>query len=126
MSGPTAIRFAALLALGFGLWVLASGPIHLGAGGNAMTVRLSAVPAVSWLIGLLSLGLATGLWTRMAWAWWLALVAALFQGWRIASAHLAHRGLEKMPGTTTLALLVLLVVFIVLLFMPKARATCNR
>jgi hypothetical protein len=126
MSGPTSIRLAALLALGYGLWVLASGPIHLGAGANAMTVRLSAAHAVGWLVGLLSLVLAFGLWTRYAWAWWLGLAAALFQGWRIVSAHLAHRGLDRMPGTTTLVLLVLLVVFVVLLFMPKARASCNR
>jgi uncharacterized membrane protein (DUF2068 family) len=126
MSGPTAIRLAALLALGYGLWVLASGPIHLGAGASAMTVRLSAAHAVGWLIGLLSFVLAIGLWTRYAWAWWLALAAALFQGWRIVSAHLAIRGLAKMPSTTALVLLVLLVVFVVLLLIPKARATCSR
>lgn len=125
MSGPTAIRLAALLALGYGLWVLASGPIHLGASADAMTIRLSASYAVSWLVGLLSLVLAFGLWTRHAWAWWLGLAAALFQGWRIVSAQL-ERGLSRMPSTTTLILLVLLLVFIVLLFMPKARASCNR
>jgi hypothetical protein len=125
MSGPTSIRLAALLALGYGLWVLASGPIHLGAGANAMSVRVSAAHAVSWLVGLLSIVLAIGLWTRYAWAWWLGLAAALFQGWRIVSAHLA-RGPFHMPGTTTLVLMVLLVVFLVLLFMPKARASCNR
>jgi len=91
-----------------------------------MTVRLSAAHALSWLIGLLCLVLTFGLWTRYAWAWWLGLVAALFQGWRIVSAHIAHRGLVSIPGTTTLIVLVLLLVFLVLLFMPKARATCNR
>ena len=126
MSGLTAIRLAALLALGYAVWVLITGPIHLGAGGGAMTVRLSANHAMSWLIGLLSLVLAFGLWTRNAWAWWLGLVGALVLGWRIVSAHLVHQGTIRMPGTTTLVLLALLLVFLALLFMPQARATCNR
>src|SRR4051812_40216350 len=104
MSGLTATRFAGLLALAYGLWILATGPIHLGAGASAMTVRLSGAYAVGWLVGLLSLVLPTGLGTRRAWAWWLALAGALFLLWRIVSAQLAHRGVH-MPGTTTLALL---------------------
>ncbi|AMO25269.1 hypothetical protein [Ramlibacter tataouinensis] len=125
MSGPTAIRLAALLALGYALWVLIGGPIQLGAGGNVLTVRVSASHAISWLVGLLSLVLAIGLWSRFAWAWWLALVAALVQGWRVLSAQLAHQPV-RMPGAVTLIVLALLLVFLVLLFMPKARATCNR
>jgi uncharacterized membrane protein (DUF2068 family) len=126
MSGPTAIRLAAFLALGYGLWILIGGPIHIGAGASGMSVHLSAAYAVSWLVGILAIVLAFGLWTRYAWAWWLGLAAALFQGWRIVSAHLAHRGMARMPAMTTLIVLVLLLVFIVLLLMPKARATCNR
>jgi hypothetical protein len=126
MSGPTAIRLAALLALGYGVWILAGGPMHVGAGAGAMTLRVSAGHWVSWLVGVLSLLLAWGLWARQAWAWWLGLVAAMVQGWRVVSAHLAHRGVARMPDATTLVVMVVLLVFLVLLFMPKARAACNR
>lgn len=126
MSGPTAIRLAALLALGYGLWVLAGGPLHVGAGGGTMSLRVSAGHWVSWLVGLLSLLLAWGLWARYAWAWWLGLAAALVQGWRLVSAHVVQHGAVRVPGVTTLVVLALLLVFIVLLFMPKARAACNR
>jgi hypothetical protein len=126
MSGLTAIRLAALLALGYGLWVLVGGPMHVGAGSGAMTLRVSAGHWASWLVGLLSLLLAWGLWARYAWAWWLALAAALVQGWRLVSAHVARHGAGRMPDATTLIVLVLLLMFVVLLFMPKARAACNR
>ena len=126
MSGPAAIRLAALLALGYGLWVLAGGPMHVGAGAGGMTLRVSTGHWVSWLVGLLSLLLAWGLWARQAWSWWLAIVAALVQGWRLVSAHVAHAGVARLPNATTLVVLVLLLVFLTLLFMPKARTTCNR
>jgi cation transport ATPase len=126
MSGPTAIRLAALLALGYGLWILAGGPMHVGAGEGAMTLRVSAGHWVSWLVGLVSLLLAWGLWVRQAWSWWLAIAAALVQGWRLVSAHVAHGGVARLPNTTTLVVLALLLAFLVLLFMPKARTACNR
>jgi hypothetical protein len=125
MSGPTAIRIAALLAFGYAVWVLVGGPVHVGAGGNAMTVRVSMTHALSWLIGLLCIVMAWGLWARYAWAWWVGLLAALVQGWRIVSAHV-HAGSVRMPGVTTMLVLLLLLVFLAMLFMPKARATCNR
>jgi hypothetical protein len=126
MSGLTAIRLAALLALGYGVWILAGGPMHVGAGGGEMTLRVSAGHWVSWLVGLVSLLLAGGLWARQAWSWWLGVVAALLQGWRVLAPHLTHVGMARLPGTTTLVVLALLLAFLVLLFMPKARATCNR
>lgn len=126
MSGPTAIRLAALLALGYGLWVLAGGPIHVGAGAGAMTLRVSGGHWLSWLVGLLSLLSAWGLWARQAWAWWLGLAAALVQTWRLVAAHVAHGGAARMPGVATIAVLLVLLAFVVLLFMPKARTACNR
>ena len=81
MKGPTAIRLAALLALGYGLWVLAGGPVHLGGGSGAMTLRVSAG---------------------------------------------AHAGLGRLPSTVTVVVLALLLAFVTLLFMPKARAACSR
>jgi len=126
MKGPTAIRLAALLALGYGLWVLAGGPVHLGGGSGAMTLRVSAGHWVGWVVGLLSLLLAWGLWVRQAWSWWLGIAAALVQGWRLLSPHVAHGGLGRLPSTVTVVVLALLLAFVTLLFMPKARAACSR
>jgi hypothetical protein len=125
MSGPTAIRLAALLALAYAIWVFVSGPMHIGAGGGEMTLRLSMSHGMSWLIGLLSLAIALSLWMLLAFGWWLGLASALVQGWRVGSALVGHHAV-RMPGVTTLVVLVLLVVFLALLFMPKARASCNR
>lgn len=126
MNGPTAIRVAALVALGYGLWVLASGPVHIGGGAGGMTMRVSAGHWAAWLVGLLSLLLACGLWLRQAWSWWLALAAALIQAWRLLSAHFAHGGLAHLPNVRTMVVLMLLLSSIVLLLMPKARVACNR
>lgn len=126
MNGPTAIRLAALLALGYGLWMLASGPVHVGGGAGAMTMRVNAGHWAGWLVGLLSLLLAFGLWLRQAWSWWLGIAAALFQGWRLLSAHVAHGGLARLPNGTTMIVLALLLSMVVLLLTPKARVACNR
>jgi hypothetical protein len=126
MSGLTSIRLGALVALGYALWVLAGGPVRFGAAGQAVTLRLSAAQPVTWLVGLLALVIAWGLWMRYAWAWWLGLAAALFQAWRLAWPLFAGDGAPRLPGTTTMLVLALLLVFLVLLFMPKARAACNR
>ena len=126
MSGPAAIRLAAVLALGYGLWILASGPVHVGGGADALTMRFSAGHWVAWLVGGVSILLAFGLWRQYAWSWWLAIAAALIQGWRLLSAHVAHRGLARLPNVTTVMVVALLLSLIVLLLMPKARAACNR
>ncbi len=126
MSGLTSIRVAALVAFGYALWVLAGGAVRFGAGAQAVTLHLSMAQPAAWLVGLLALVVAWGLWVRYAWAWWLGLVAALFQAWRLAWPLFAGAGAPRLPGTTTLLVLALLLVFVVLLFMPKARAASNR
>lgn len=126
MSGPTAIRIAAVLAIGYGLWVLVGGPVQLGAGTEALTLRLNLANPVAWLVGLLAVAIGIGLWMRYAWAWWLGLAAVLFQGWRIVYPMFAKGGLPRLPGLVTLLVLTLLLLFLILLFFPKARASCNR
>jgi hypothetical protein len=126
MSGLTSIRIAAVLAIGYGLWVLIGGPVQFGAGGTSVSLRLSIANPVTLLVGLLAVVIGSFLWARFAWAWWLGLAAALFQCWRLLAPLFAGGRFPRMPNTTTLLVLALLLVFIVLLFMPKARATCNR
>lgn len=126
MSGLTSIRLAGLVAFGYAVWVLAGGAVQLGAGGQAVTLRLSMAQPLTWLVGLLALVIAIGLWTRYAWAWWLGLAAALFQAWRFAWPLFTGPGAPRLPGTTALLVLFVLLVFVVLLLLPKARASCNR
>lgn len=126
MSGPAAVRIAALIAIGYGIWYLQGGPVHLGAGGSSLTMRVNLAYPIAWLTALLALAIGCTLWMRFAWAWWLGLAAALFQGWRIVHPLFDRGGVPRLPGVVTLLVLLALLVFIVLLFMPKARATCNR
>ena len=126
MSGTVAVRLASVLGVGYGLWVLASGPLRLGAGAEALTMRVSLSHPIAWLVGLLAIVLGCALWGRYAWAWWLALVAALFQAGRFLYPVFASAGTLRLPGTTTLLVLALLATIVVLLLMPKARAACSR
>jgi uncharacterized membrane protein (DUF2068 family) len=126
MSGVTAVRVAALVAIGYGLWVLVGGPVRFGAGADALSVRMSLGNPIAWLVGLLAIVIGWGLWVRYAWAWWLGLAAALFQTWRIVYPIFSRPGAPRLPGAETLIVLAMLLVFVLLLFMPKARATCNR
>jgi hypothetical protein len=123
MGGVTAIRLAAVIALGYGLWVLLGGPVHVGAGSDALTMRVSFTQVIAWAIGLAAIVIGASLWARFAWAWWLGLAAALFQLWRLAYPLFAA---QRLPGVVTLVVLLALVMFVVLLFLPKARAACSR
>lgn len=126
MSGAAAVRVAAVLALAYGVWYLLGGPIRFGAGAESLTMRLHLAHPIAWLTGLLALAIGCTLWMRYAWAWWLGLGLAVFQGWRIAYPLFASAGAPRLPGGTTLLLLLALVAFMVLLFMPQARTACNR
>lgn len=126
MSGLTSVRLAGLVAFGYAVWVLAGGAVQFGAGGQAVTLRLSMAQPITWVVGGLALVIAFGLWTRYAWAWWLGLAAALFQIWRLAWPLFTGPGAPRLPGMTAVLVLMLLVLFVVLLLLPKARAACNR
>jgi len=125
MSGPTQLRLASLTAAVYGL-LLASGIAYRfqRSGNFAALVHALAQPPV-W-IGLLIAVLATmGLWGRRAWAWWLAVAAALFQSGRILYAWIGH-GLARVPGTPTLLALALLVLLLLLLLPRRARLAASR
>ena len=126
MSGLTSIRLASAVSFGYAVWVLAGRAVQLSGGSQAVTLRLQIDQPITWLVGLIALAIALGLWIRYAWAWWLGLAAALFQGWRMAWPLVSGAGAPRLPGTVTAVVLALLLVFVVLLLMPKARATCNR
>lgn len=126
MNGTLTARLAALLAVGYAFWVLASGPLRFGAGAEALTMRLSLSHPVAWLVGLVALVLGIGIWMRYAWAWWLGLAAALFQAGRILYPLFAGPGAPRLPGTTALLVLALLTAVVVLLLVPGSRGACSR
>jgi hypothetical protein len=126
MSGPTALRLAALIAIGWGLWVLAGGPLHFGAGTAGVSLSLRFSHALAWLVGGIAVVIGCALWMRQAWAWWLGLAAALFELWRLLWPIFSRGGAPRWPGATTLLSIALLIAFVALLFVPKARAACSR
>ncbi|AEG92017.1 hypothetical protein [Ramlibacter tataouinensis] len=126
MIGLTAIRLAALVAVAYALLLLSGGLIGVAGGGSRLSLSVSLAQPVTWLMALLSLLIAWALWSRYAWGWWLGLAAALFQLWRIVSAIIARPGYPQLPSPGTLLVLGLLVAFLILLFLPRARAACSR
>lgn len=125
MSAHTQIRIASLTAAAYGA-LLASGIVyHFQRTGSfrAMAQSLSHPP--TWIALLLAAVVTWGLWKRYAWAWWLAVAAACFQGFRIL-AFWFDRGLGRPPGVPTLIALALLVLLLVLLLPRRARLGCNR
>lgn len=126
MTGLAAIRLAALVAVAYALLLLSGGLVGVAGGSSRVSLSVSLTQPVTWLMALLSLLIAWALWTRYAWGWWLGLAAALFQLWRVISAVVARPGFPQLPASGTLLVLGLLLAFVILLFLPRARASCNR
>jgi benzodiazapine receptor len=125
MSGLTHLRLAAFCALAYGL-LLVSGILHhfQRTGSLRALVRGLSQPWV-WVALLIALLVMYGLWRRYAWAWWLGLLAAAFQVFRILSPYVQAGG-SRFPAASTLVALVLLLLVIVLLLPRKARLASNR
>ena len=126
MSGPTFLRLAACCAVAYGL-LLVSGVVHhfQSTGSLRALVRSVSYPGF-WIVLLVTVLVAYGLFRRCAWAWWLGLAAALYQLFRIASAYLQGPSAGRVPATPVLVSLVLLLVFVLLLLPRKARLAANR
>jgi uncharacterized membrane protein (DUF2068 family) len=125
MSGLTHLRLAAFCALAYGL-LLVSGILHhfQRTGSLRALVRGLSQPWL-WIAVLIALLVTYGLWRRYAWAWWLALIAAAFQLFRIFSPYVLA-GRLRLPPPGTLVALVLLLLIIVLLLPRKARLASSR
>jgi uncharacterized membrane protein (DUF2068 family) len=125
MSAHTQIRLAALVAAAYGV-LLASGMVHhfQRTGSFRALVHSLSQPLV-WISLLVVALVAFGLWGRHAWAWWLGVVAAGFQAFRILAAWF-DRGLAQAPGVSSLIALGLIVLLLVLLLPRRARLGCNR
>lgn len=126
MSGSTQLRCAALAAAAYGALFVSGVVHHFQRTGNLRALARSFAQPAFWVV-LLVVALAVyGLWKRQAWAWWLAVAAAAFQFFRIASAWMTSRGWPFVPGPATLVALALLLLILVLVLPRNARLAANR
>jgi len=126
MSAHTQIRFASLTAAAYGALLVSGIVHHFQRTGSFRALAHSLSQPTVWIALLVAALVSFGLWKRYAWAWWLAVAAALYQIFRIASAYLQGRGFGHVPGFATLLALALLLLLLVLLLPRKARLACNR
>lgn len=126
MSANTQLRLASLCAAGYGVLLVSGIVHHFQRSGSFRALAHSLSQPPIWVALVIALLAAYGLWRRYAWAWWLAVVAAGYQVFRIASAHVQGPGLGQLPRFSVLLALVLLLVILLLLFQRKARLGANR
>lgn len=126
MTGLSAIRLAALVAVAYALWLLAGGLVGVAGSASRLSLSVSLTQPLTWLTALVAVLVAWALWRRHAWGWWLGLAGVLVQLWRVGSALAARPGFAQLPSSGTLIVLALLLSFLILLFLPRARAACSR
>jgi hypothetical protein len=126
MSGLVHLRLAALCALAYGL-LLASGLLHAFQRTGSLRALMRGL-GHPWFWGVLLVAVLAmfGLWLRQAWAWWLAVAAALFQLGRIVTAYVQGPAFGRTPAPSTVIALVLLVAIVLLLAPRSARLAANR
>jgi hypothetical protein len=125
MSAHTQIRLASLTAAAYGALFVSGIVYRFQRTGSFHHLVDSLSRPLVWGTLLVAAIVTFGLWKRYAWAWWLALAAAIYQLFRIGEAWYEH-GLARVPGVPTLIALVLLVVILVLLLPRRSRLGCNR
>jgi hypothetical protein len=125
MAGPTQLRLASISAAAYGAFAIAGALQQLQRGSLIGFVHALARPSL-WLVLLVALVLAWGLWMRYAWAWWLGVAAAGWQVFVILDGHVRASGLAHLPRPATLLALALLVFMLTLLLQRRARAAANR
>ena len=125
MSAHTQIRLASLTSAAYGA-LLASGLVyHFQHTGSFRALAHSLARPALWIALLLAAVITFGLWKRYAWAWWLAIAAALYEIFVIVQAWFA-RGLSHVPGVPALITLALMALLLVLLLPRRSRLGCNR
>lgn len=126
MSSQMQARLTALVAVVYVVLVLGASLLRVTLTGDFFSFRLNFVQPITWLVCILGLVIAWGVWRSYAWAWWLGLAAAGFQLYRFGSWLLANYSLSYLPGPNALLPLLLLLGFLVLLLLPGTRAACSR
>lgn len=126
MSANTPLRLASLSSAAYGLLVVSGIVYHFQRTGSFRALGASLSQPAVWVVLLVAVLVAYGLWKRYAWAWWLGLGAAGFQLFRIVSAWMQGRAFPRLPGFATLLGIAILLLIVVLLLQRKARLGANR
>lgn len=126
MAGPTQLRLASIAAAAYGALVF-SGTVHRlqRSGSLRAFVHELARPSM-WVVLLVAILVAWGLWRRYAWAWWLGVAAAGWEVFVIVRGYVEGRGFGHLPAPSTLLALGLLLFMLALLFQRRARAAASR
>ena len=126
MSAHTQIRLASLASAAYGALLVSGIVYHFQRTGSFRALAQGLAQPAVWVALLVAALVTFGLWQRHAWAWWLGVVAAAWQVFRIGMAYVQGRNFGNVPGAATLIALVLLLLVLVLLLPRKARLGCNR
>lgn len=119
-------KLASCVAITYIFIVLGGIILHFLNTGGVYTLKFSLLLPSTWGATLLSGVVAWGLWDHFRWAWWLGIVAVLFQLIRMSFWLSQRFSLDDLPGFGTLLVFALLIIFLVLLILPATRALCKR
>jgi hypothetical protein len=125
MAAHTQIRIASLTAAAYGGLLVSGAVYHFQRTGSLPALVRSLSHPALWIALLVAALVTFGLWKRYAWAWWLAMAASLFQGWRIVWPWV-ERGFAHVPSMPALVALALLLLMLVLLLPRRSRMGCSR
>lgn len=126
MSANTPLRLASFCSATYAALAV-SGVVHhfQRTGSIGALLRGLSSPYV-WVVVLVAILVAVGLWKRYAWAWWLGLAAAGYQLFRIVVSYVQSPAFGNLPRASTMVSIVLLLAIVLLLVTRKARLGANR
>ncbi|BAL25649.1 hypothetical protein [Azoarcus sp. KH32C] len=122
----TRLRLASATAVAYIVVVFGGTLVQFALGGGAFTLRFSLSQPAVWLAALLAGLVAWGLWRQYKWAWWLGMVAGGYQLFRVSAPMVERFSFSRPSAFGPLLVAGLLLVFLILLFPSKVRASCNR
>lgn len=126
MSGPTQLRLASVSAAAYAA-LAASGTVYQLQRSGSLRAFVQGLTRPSlWLLLLVAIVVAWGLWNRYVWAWWLGVAAAGWEVYVIGTAYAHSRAFGHLPRPPTLLALGLLLFMLALLFQRKARAAASK
>jgi uncharacterized membrane protein (DUF2068 family) len=126
MSGPTQLRLASLSAAAYAALAVSGTVHHLQRSGSLPAFVHGLARPSLWLLLLVAVVVAWGLWNRQVWAWWLGVAAAGWEVYVILAGYAHSRTFGHLPRPATLLALGLLLFMLALLFQRKARAAASK
>ena len=126
MSGPTQLRLASLSAAAYAALAVSGTVHHLHRSGSLPAFVHGLARPSLWLLLLVAIVVACGLWNRLVWAWWLGVAAGLWEVYVILNGYVHSRAFRHLPRPPTLLALALLLFMLALLFQRKARAAASK